>query len=66
LVQATAQWKCLRQASLSLFQFALEERVLMALWYLTDKACQIWDFQKAVVDKVELRQELKTYGRQKF
>jgi len=30
--------------------------------YLTDKASQIWDFQKAVVDRVELRQKLKTYG----
>ncbi len=30
--------------------------------YLADKANQIWDFQKAVVDKVELRQKLKTYG----
>jgi len=30
--------------------------------YLTDKAGQIWDFQKAVVDRVELRQKLKTYG----
>ncbi|MBM4401109.1 MAG: hypothetical protein FJ045_04075 [Crenarchaeota archaeon] len=30
--------------------------------YLTDKASQLWDFQKAVVDRVELRQKLKTYG----
>ena len=30
--------------------------------YLADKASQIWDFQKAVVDRVELRQKLKTYG----
>ena len=30
--------------------------------YLTDKASQIWDFQKAVVDRVELRERLKTYG----
>jgi hypothetical protein len=30
--------------------------------YLSDKASQIWDFQKAVVDRVELRQRLKTYG----
>jgi hypothetical protein len=30
--------------------------------YLTDKASQMWDFQKAVVDRVELRQRLKTYG----
>jgi hypothetical protein len=30
--------------------------------YLADKASQIWDFQKAVVDRVELRQRLKTYG----
>ena len=30
--------------------------------YLTDKASQIWDFQKAVVDRVELREKLKTYG----
>jgi len=30
--------------------------------YLADKASQLWDFQKAVVDRVELRQRLKTYG----
>jgi hypothetical protein len=30
--------------------------------YLTDKASQLWDFQKAAVDRVELRQKLKTYG----
>src|SRR4030065_628144 len=30
--------------------------------YLTDKASQMWDFQKAVVDRVALRQQLKTYG----
>jgi hypothetical protein len=30
--------------------------------YLTDKASQMWDFQKAVVDRVTLRQQLKTYG----
>ncbi|MEJ5328131.1 MAG: hypothetical protein WHU54_07790 [Candidatus Bathyarchaeia archaeon] len=30
--------------------------------YLADKASQIYDFQKAVVDKVELRQRLRTYG----
>jgi hypothetical protein len=30
--------------------------------YLTDKASQIWDFQKAVVDRVELRERLKTDG----
>jgi hypothetical protein len=30
--------------------------------YLTDKASQLWDFQKAVVDRVDLRQKLKTYG----
>jgi hypothetical protein len=30
--------------------------------YLADKASQIIDFQKAVVDKVELRQKLKSYG----
>jgi len=30
--------------------------------YLTDKASQIGDFQKAVVDRVELRERLKTYG----
>jgi len=30
--------------------------------YLVDKASQIYDFQKAVVDKVELRQRLRTYG----
>lgn len=30
--------------------------------YLTDKDSQIWDFQKAAVDKVELRERLKSYG----
>ena len=30
--------------------------------YLSDKARQIWDFQKAAVDHVELRQKLKSYG----
>jgi glycosyltransferase involved in cell wall biosynthesis len=30
--------------------------------YLADKASQIVDFQKAAVDKVELRQKLKNYG----
>ena len=30
--------------------------------YLTDKASQIGDFQKALVDRVELRERLKTYG----
>jgi hypothetical protein len=34
--------------------------------YLTDKDSQIWDFQKAVVDKVELRQKRKTCGCKKF
>jgi hypothetical protein len=34
------------------------------LLYLTDKASQIWDFQKAAVDKVELRERLKSYGGQ--
>jgi hypothetical protein len=34
--------------------------------YLTDKASQIWDFQKAVVDRVKLRQKLKTYGCQEI
>jgi hypothetical protein len=30
--------------------------------YLTGGASQIWDFQKAAVDKVELRERLKSYG----
>ena len=30
--------------------------------YLADKASQLWDFQKAAVDRVELRQKLKSYG----
>jgi hypothetical protein len=30
--------------------------------YLTDKANQMWDFQKAAVDRVELREKLKSYG----
>jgi len=30
--------------------------------YLADKASQIMDFQKAAVDKIELRQKLKNYG----
>ena len=32
--------------------------------YLTGNAGQIWDFQKAAVDKVELRERLKSYGGQ--
>ena len=32
------------------------------LLYLTEKASQIWDFQKAAVDKVELRERLRSYG----
>jgi hypothetical protein len=32
------------------------------LLYLTEKKSQIRDFQKAAVDKVELRERLKTYG----
>ena len=32
--------------------------------YLTEKASQIGDFQKAAVDKVELRERLRTYGGQ--
>jgi len=30
--------------------------------YLTDKASQIWDYQKGAVDKMELRERLKSYG----
>ncbi|MGB9684102.1 MAG: hypothetical protein ACPL1Z_04130, partial [Candidatus Bathyarchaeales archaeon] len=30
--------------------------------YLAGKASQIVDFQKAAVDKIELRQKLKNYG----
>jgi hypothetical protein len=32
--------------------------------YLTEKASQIWDFQKAAVDNVELRERLRSYGGQ--
>jgi hypothetical protein len=32
------------------------------LLYLTEKASQITDFQKAAVDKVELRERLTSYG----
>ena len=32
------------------------------LVFLTDKASQMVDFQKAVVDRIALRQQLKTYG----
>jgi len=34
--------------------------------YLADKASQIYDFQKAAVDKVELRQKLRNYGGHEF
>ena len=34
------------------------------LLYLTEKASQITDFQKAAVDKVDLRQTLRSYGGQ--
>jgi len=32
--------------------------------YLTEKASQLRDFQKAAVDKVELRERLRSYGGQ--
>ena len=32
--------------------------------YLTEKASQITDFQKAALDQVDLRERLRTYGGQ--
>ena len=34
------------------------------LLYLTEGASQMRDFQKAAIDKVELRERLRTYGGQ--